>query len=126
MSKLEDTFRAPPAQAGKRLNKTNALAYAKLMKALIPGTLTFEELTEECGLHYHTVRAICNALHDEGAAHIAMWEKDARGRDALRIYKLGEGKDAKRQRKTAAERQALCRAKNNSIKTLYAMAGAQL
>jgi hypothetical protein len=57
-------------------------------------------------------------LHRAGAAHIAGWEKDVRGRDLAKIYKLGEGTDKRRQKKTQAERQVAYRAKKRQIKIM--------
>jgi hypothetical protein len=51
-----------------------------------------------------------------------MWEKDIHGRDAIKVYKIGEGKDAKRQKLSAAQRQARSRSKRNNIEMNQRMA----
>lgn len=106
----------PPNQKSKRLIKINAILQAQLIKLLMEGTYTCQELADETGLHYVTVLQYTRELHRVGAAHIAAWEKDPRGRDLAKIYKLGEGKDKKRQRKTQAERQIAYRAKKKQMK----------
>lgn len=83
--------------------KVNPYFYAKLVKLMMEGTYTCQELAETTGLAYSTVLSYAKALHKEKVAHIAMWEKDSRGRDVIKIYKLGEGKDAKRQKMPRTE-----------------------
>ena len=85
--------------------KINAISQAHLIKLMLEGTYTCAELAEQTGLHYVTVLHYTRELHRAGAAHICMWEKDARGRDLLKVYKIGAGVDAKRKRMTSAERQ---------------------
>lgn len=106
----------PPNPKGKRQVKVNAMAFAQLVKLLLDGTYTCTELAEMTGLHYVTVLHYTREMHRAGAVHIAAWEKDNRGRDLAKIYKLGEGNDKKRQRKTQAERQIAYRAKKKQIK----------
>ncbi len=104
--------------------KINAITQAQLIKLLIEGVYTCQQLADETGLHYVTVLQYTRELHRFGAAHISSWEKDSRGRDILKVYKLGAGKDAKRQRMTAAQRQARTRDKKRAIAILHALAGA--
>ena len=102
----------------KRMIKINAIMQAQLIKLLLEGTYTCQELANETGLHYVTVLQYTRELHRAGAAHISGWEKDPRGRDLAKIYKLGEGRDKPRQKKTQAERQIAYRAKKKQIKML--------
>ena len=108
----------PPSQKGKRQIKINAILQAQLIKLLMEGTYTCQELADETGLHYVTVLQYTRELHRIGAAHISGWEKDLRGRDLAKIYKLGEGRDKPRQRKTQAERQRAYRTKKKQIKLI--------
>lgn len=108
----------PPNQKGKRQIKINAITQAQLIKLLLEGTYTCQELANETGLHYVTVLQYTRELHRAGAAHISGWEKDPRGRDLAKIYKLGEGNDKRRQKKTQAERQIAYRAKKKQIKIM--------
>ncbi len=101
----------PPSNKKKRIVKINAVTQARLMRLLLDGTRTCQQLADETGLHYVTVLQYTRELHRFKAAHITTWEKDARGRDALKIYKLGKAPDAKRHRLTDSERQAAYRQK---------------
>lgn len=85
--------------------KMGAISYAKMIKAMLPGDKTCQELAEITGLHYVTVLQYTRELHREGAAHIVAWEKDRMHRDSLKIYKIGTGFDAKRFRLSDRERQ---------------------
>ena len=101
----------PPNNTGRRIIKINAITQAHLIKLLLDGDRTCQELAEETGLHYVTVLQYTRELHRAGAAHIHHYEKDARGRDMLKVYKIGKGKDAKRGRMTSAEKQTRVRSK---------------
>lgn len=111
----------PPSQKGKRIIKINAITQAQLIKLLLDGTYTCQELANETGLHYVTVCQYTRELHRAGAAHIAGWEKDRRGCDVAKIYKLGEGSDKRRQRKSDAQKQAAYRAKKKQLKLINAL-----
>lgn len=100
-----------PSPAGKRQIKINAITQAQLIKLLLDGIYTCQQLAHETGLHYVTVLQYTRELHRVGAAHIASWEKDSWGRDMLKVYKLGEGKDARRHKISERERQARYRAR---------------
>ena len=112
----------PPRNKGKKIIKINAICQAQLIKAMLDGVYTCAELAEVTGLHYVTVLQYTRELHAAGAAHICMWEKDIHGRDAIKVYKIGEGKDAKRQKMSAAQRQARIRSKRNNIEMNQRMA----
>lgn len=112
----------PPTTKGKKMVKINAIAQAQLIKAMLDGVYTCEELAEETGLHYVTVLQYTRELHAAGAAHICAWDKDSRGRDVIKIYKIGEGKDAKRKKMTPAERQAKSRARRFNMDMMKRMA----
>ena len=109
----------------KRMIKLNAILQAQLIKLLLDGTYTCQELADMTGLHYVTVLQYTRELHRAGAAHIAGWEKDSRGRDLAKIYKLGEGTDKRRQKKTQAERQIAYRAKKKQLKLIQTLCSAQ-
>ena len=103
---------------GKRQAVLNHLSLIYLIKALQDGTMSCRELAEDVGLHYVTVLNFCRIAHREKLIHIHMWEKDQRGRDLIKIYKFGPGRDAKRTRKSDAERQATYRAKKQAANLL--------
>lgn len=106
----------PPSLKGCKVAKVNARTYADLIKHLLEGVYSCEELAERTGLHYVTVLDYTRELHKAGAIHIGMWEKDIRGRDVIKIYRMGEGKDAKREKFTGAERQRRYYAKKRQMR----------
>lgn len=103
--------------------KVNAIAQALLVKYLLEGTYTCAELAEMTGLHYVTVLHYTRELHKRGAAHICMWDKDKRGRDLVKIYKIGNAPDAKRKKASAADRQRRYREKKKAAQLAQVVAG---
>lgn len=91
--------------------RINHISILELIKVLEPGTLTCKELAEESGLHYVTVLEFCRTAHRRKMIHLAMFEKDSRGRDTVKIYKWGKGTDAKRTSISAKDRSAAYRKK---------------
>lgn len=114
----------PTLKPKRELRKINAIAQAQLIKLLLEGAYTCEQLAEETGLHYVTVLQYTRELHKAGAAHISSWEDDCRGRNLIKIYKLGEGRDAKRRKQSGAERQAAARERKRSAQLAAVTAGA--
>lgn len=113
----------PPSNKGKSIIKINAFTQGVLIKNMLEGTYNCQELAELTGLHYVTVQQYTRELHRAGAAHISSWEKDARGRDIIKVYKIGVGKDAKREKLTAAQRQGRVREKRKAHEMARVMAG---
>lgn len=113
----------PPSNKGKSIIKINAFTQGVLIKNMLEGTYSCAELAEITGLHYVTVQQYARELHRAGAAHISSWEKDSRGRDVVKIYKIGIGKDAKREKLTGAERQERVREKRRAQEMAQVMAG---
>lgn len=113
----------PPLLKGRKLIKISKLTTALLVKEMWQGTYSCTELAEMTGLHYVTVLEFTRAMHRVGACHISSWEKDTRGRDVIKIYKLGPGKDAKREKLTGAERQERTREKRRAVERAQVMAG---
>jgi hypothetical protein len=99
----------PPTTKGKRIIKMGAITQAQLIKLMLDGELTCVELAEETGLHYVTVLQYTRELHRAKACFIHHYEKDRRGRDNAKVYKIGVGRDAKREKLTPAQRQARVR-----------------
>lgn len=99
----------------KRPIKINALAVAKVMKSLLDGPCSINELRDVSGLGLNTISRYLNAMVKEKCVHVSAWEKDSMGRDALRVFSLGYGVTAKKTRKSkvqlAAERIARRRVK---------------
>lgn len=95
--------------------KVNAMSYAILVKLLVEGTRTCEELAQDTGLHKLTVYQYTRELYKAGVLHICAWEADMRGRDIVKVYRLGEEKDAPRNKDSGAERARRYRAKKEGL-----------
>jgi predicted ArsR family transcriptional regulator len=104
-----------PIPKKRKVIRANALAFAKLIRCLQLNPSTLYEMAEESGLHYITVRRYMYALHQENAVHVSGWEKDSRGRDAIKVFKFGAGKDKPRHKFTGVERQRRVRAKKKQL-----------
>lgn len=103
--------------------KMGAISYGAMCRLMCEGVYSCAEIAEMTGLHYVTVLQYTREIHKAGAAHIASWETDSRGRDCVRIYKLGEGADAKRKTpRGKAKVNATARAKRSQIELLHRMA----
>ena len=113
----------PPKNKGRRIVKINAFTQAKLIEAMLDGVYNCQELAEITGLHYVTVLNYTRELHRAKAAHISGWDKDSRGRDVVKIYRIGRGKDAKREKLTGAQRQARTREKKKAQEVAKIMMG---
>ena len=92
-----------------RAVRLGPLSVAKIMRALLDGPCSMPELQHTSGLSMNTLHGYMRALRKEGVVHISGWEKDATGRDSLRVFKLGAGKDAPRRRKPKAQVARECR-----------------
>lgn len=103
--------------------KTNSMAYAELVAALLEGGHTFRELAEASGLHYVTVLQHVAALRKRGVCHIHAWEEDALGRLNVAQFKLGPGRTAAKPKLTGAQRQQRQRDKKAAIRKNLVMAG---
>lgn len=113
----------PPKMKGRKIIKVGALTYAQLIKFMLEGVYTCEELSEMTGLHKVTVYQYARELHAAKAAHITHFEPDARGRHNIKVYKIGRGKDAVRPKATQVERQARYRAKIAAQQMQQVLAG---
>lgn len=95
--------------------KVNQDTYARLFKELLDGPVSAHDAVEATGIHLVTAQNLFRCLKKHKVVHIAAWDKDSRGRDMIPVYGLGAGRDKPRRRKTAAERQAQCRAKKAAL-----------
>lgn len=112
----------PPVHKNKKIIKINAICQAQLIKLLLDGVYTCYELADQTGLHYVTVLQYTRELYLAGAVHICAWEKDTLGRESVKVYKIGEGKDAKRKKLTPAQRQANHRKRKFNLDMMQRMA----
>lgn len=104
-----------------------AVLFAKLVGLLMDPEepMSYEELSEETGLHVHTVRRYVLAMREARpkVAYIAGWALDVRGNPSIHLFRLGSKRDAPRPKQTNAERQAKQAAKKRQIKIMRAIAG---
>jgi predicted ArsR family transcriptional regulator len=103
--------------------KVNAMSYAIMLKNMMEGDHSCFELAEITGLHVLTIYQYCRELHKQGVIHICRYEPNERGRHTIKVYKLGQGKDAKRIRMSGLERQAKHRSKIAAMQVAQVMAG---
>ena len=93
--------------------KVNALSFALLVKEMLVGVYTCEELAERTGLHYVTVLRYTREMHKAGSAHIVGWRRNKLHHYVLKIYGIGDMPDARKpyEAKTPAQRAERYRAK---------------
>ena len=118
-----DARPTPPSQKNRKQVKVGAISYAQLVLHMLQGDLTCKELAKETGLHYVTVLQYARELHAVKAAYISCWEKDSLGRDNIKVYKIGKGRDAKRSAQSRAEIARTYRSKLRGIEMSHALAG---
>lgn len=98
------------------------LSVAKITRALLDGPCSILELRLVSGLNISTLHEYMRALRKEGVVHICGWEKDATGRESLRIFKLGADKDAPRAKKSKAQIARECRKRKADAKLALSFA----
>lgn len=95
--------------------KVNQETYARVFAELLENPMTAHDAVEVAGLHIVTAQSLFRCLKKHRVVHVAAWEPDSRGRDVTPVYGLGKGRDKPRRKKTAAQRQAQCRAKKAAM-----------
>lgn len=113
----------PPSNKGKKISRVNSLSFAQLVKFLNEGLYSCKELADLTGLHYVTVLEYTRAMYRAKAVYICEWEADSRGRSLIKIYKIGNGKDAKRTKISGADRSIAYRAKQNQLDIIRRLHG---
>lgn len=71
--------------------------WARVLKVMIDGTFSLKEITAKTGIDYETLRPLINELRKSGVVYIESWQRDAKNRQSIAVYKLGLGVDAKKQ-----------------------------
>lgn len=105
----------------RRGHKVNALTFSIMVKLLMEGTRTCQELADDTGLHKLTIYDWTRELHRQGVIHICMWEGE--GRSSMKIFKFGPGKDVPRPVKTREQIGAEYKARQKAKQLLQRMAG---
>jgi len=103
--------------------RLNATLNAKMIKMLLYGEATVQELSDETGLGPETISRYCRELHKIKAAHIVGWGKSTRGADTTAIWKLGRGVDVPRAVKPSTERSKAWRQRQKQLQIIQRMAG---
>jgi formylmethanofuran dehydrogenase subunit B len=96
--------------------RLGALSMAKVTRALLDGPCSIRELQVISGLSTNTLHEYMRALRKERVVHIGAWEKDATGRESLRVFKFGPGKDQPRAKKSKALIARECRQRKQDAK----------
>lgn len=96
--------------------RLGALSMAKVTRALLDGPCSVRELQTISGLSNTTLHEYMRALRKERVIHICAWEKDATGRESLRVFKFGAGKDVPRGKKSKAQIARECRKRKQDAK----------
>jgi hypothetical protein len=78
--------------------KVNAMSFALLIREMLAGEYTCEELAERSGLHYVTVLRYTRELHKAGAAYIRAWRMNEKRQYVLKVYGIGDMQDARKPR----------------------------
>lgn len=78
-----------------RVVKLNAMVNSRLMRCLLEGGYSYQDLSEESGLSITSIRVYVKYLRREGICYRCGWGETEvfRGRKP-ELWKLGEGKDA--------------------------------
>lgn len=85
---------APPI--GRKQVKLNAVMFSIMLENLLSGPCTAQEIAESTGMALLTTQKTLRAMYRRGVIHISGWEKDAANRCTVRVFKLGEGRDARK------------------------------
>lgn len=76
-----------------------------LMKTLEESDLTYAEMVEVSGFSIWYLIRLMRRLSAEGKVHVCGYLKDRLGRESVKIYRFGRGKNAIPNKLTGAEKQ---------------------
>lgn len=79
------------------------ITFTLLLEELLSGPCTARSLSDHTGMGHRYMCRLLRTMHEKKVVHIAGWDKDSLGRNGVRVYGLGAGKDAKRVTKSKAE-----------------------
>lgn len=92
----------PPKRVGRA--RIGHITVAILIKTLLSGRFTIDELHKATGLHDRTLRKVIAQLRLQRLIHVADWAPDRAGALQIAVYELGNQPDKLRPRLTPAER----------------------
>ena len=101
----------------KAPTKINALA--SMIKELHEGATTVE-LENVSGLHVHTIWRWIRVLRAQKIVYVQGWERDARGCNIVRVYKLGDGRDAKRPKPMTSSQKNIAYRRRKKLRQIQA------
>ena len=104
--------------SAKRPSAISAFSYAKMIKAIIEGPATVEEICEESGYSKPTVRAYLKALKKERLIYVAEWQEGPNGRVNTPSYGWGDKRDVVRPVRSKNERMRRTRRRNRDAALL--------
>jgi len=100
------------------LVKVNAMSFALLVREMLAGSYTCQELAERTGLHYVTVLTYTREMHKAGAAHIRAWRMNEKRQYVLKVYSIGNMQDARKPRAALTPAQRTQRYRMKHAKTI--------
>lgn len=74
--------------------RSNRRNIAKLIKLLLRGLSSTQDIANETGMDYETVRPMIKELRAEKVVRVGSWRLDSMGRASIAVWELGEGPDA--------------------------------
>lgn len=90
---------------GRGQNRLTHVLYAKLVRALIDGPCTYEDLVDETGLHVTTLVSAIRALRNEKLVRVCDWLPNGRDVRCVMVFEWAPGKrDVPMPRMTVAQR----------------------
>lgn len=84
----------------KRQTRLSRQTFTAVLAELQSGPSTATTLARVSGMSHRYVCLLLRTMRAGGVIHVAGWEKDALGREAVKVWALGYGRDAKRRTKT--------------------------
>lgn len=109
---------APPR--GKLQVKLNAVMFSMLLEELMAGPAKAQDIADYSGMSVLTVQRTLRVMHRRKVIHVAGYEKDQRGAWTLRLFALGEGRDARKPPPNSTGGRSNARAREKLIQAAFA------
>ena len=91
---------------------------ATILRLFLDGPVSARDVVEATGLHLVTVYELLRVFRKEKVIHISAWDVDSMGRDAIAIFSVGQGKDAKRRALSRAQISSRYRERKRRVRML--------